>query len=255
MGGADPEGGGRAGWGRGAGRGARSAGALAPGTLEAAGHGGVVLVRGQLRHQLEHGVPPRRLLQPVHRRHGRHRGVVQRRQEGVDEEVRGVGRHRARPRPRPRLVLGDDAVVHLLEVLLHLVRARELLLTNRAREHLPVGALVIEEGVPLEAVLVLKALDDLHLLALDAAVRAVAGDVRVLEQVEAAHAHVLQRLRVRARLRGEVAARAGVGVGAWAGLAGRVEGGRPLLGPVPRGRHGGQGGQGGVPRARAGAGP
>ena len=130
------------------------------------------------------------------------------------------------------LVLGDDAVVDLLEVLLHLVGPGELLLTHGAREHLPVVALVIEEGVTLETVLVLKALDNLDLLALDAPVGAVAGDVGVLEQVEAADTHVLETLGLRPGLRGQVAPGPGVG-------AGRVEAGAAL---GRRRRHRGPGG-------------
>ena len=145
---------------------------------------------------------------------------------------------------RSRLVLGNDAVVNLLEMLLHLVWPGELLLTHGAREHLPVGALVIQEGVSLETVLVLKALDNLDLLALDAPVGAVAGDVGVLEQVEAADAHVLEALGLRPRLRGQVPPGTGV-------CAGRVEAGAAL----GRGRgHGGPGGGRGPVPARAGAG-
>ena len=42
----------------------------------------------------------------------------------------------------------------------------------------------------LEAVLVLEALDDLHLLALDTFLGTVAGDVSILEQVQTADTHV-----------------------------------------------------------------
>ena len=116
------------------------------------------------------------------------------------------------------LVLGDDTVVDLLQMLLHLVWTRKLLLTHRTRKHFPVCPLVVEEGVSLEAVLVLEALVDLDLLTLDAPVAAVAGDVRVLEQVQPPDTHVTQRLGVSAWLRGEVAACAVVGVGAGLGL-------------------------------------
>lgn len=77
-----------------------------------------------------------------------------------------------------------------LEVTLHLVRPRELLLTNRAGKHLPLGTLVIEECMPLKTVLVLEVLGDLNSLALDAAVRAVRGDGRVPQQVEPADRHL-----------------------------------------------------------------
>ena len=149
-----------------------------------------------------------------------------------------------------RLVLRDDAVVNLLEVLLHLVRSGELLLTHGARKHLPIVTLVIEERVPLETVLVLKALDNLDLLALNAPVGAVARDVGVLEQVKAPDAHVLETLGLRPGLRGQVAPGAGVAAGALeAGAAlGRGRG-------HVRGSGGGRGGGLTRPaRARAGAG-
>ena len=132
-----------------------------------------------LRHQLEH--VPTGILQSTELAGIQSRGrIVQRSQERIDEKVGGM---RSLGGAGARLVLGDDAVVNLLEVLLHLVRSGELLLTHRTRKHLPIVALVIEERVPLETVLVLKALDNLDLLALDAPVGAVAGDVGVLEQV------------------------------------------------------------------------
>ena len=49
-----------------------------------------------------------------------------------------------------------DAVVDLLQVLLHLVRPGELLLTDRAGEHLPVCPLVVQKCVSLEAVLIFE---------------------------------------------------------------------------------------------------
>ena len=77
------------------------------------------------------------------------------------------------------------AVVRLLQVLLHLVRPRELLLADDAGEHLPGGALVIEERVALEAVLVLEVLADLDPFTLDAPVGPVRGQGGVAKQVEA----------------------------------------------------------------------
>ena len=91
-------------------------------------------------------------------------------------------------------MLRDDAVVNLLEMLLHLVWSGELLLTHWTRKHFPIVPLVIEERVSLETVLVLKALDNLHLLTLDAPVGAVTGDVGVLEQVQTPDTHVLKTL-------------------------------------------------------------
>jgi hypothetical protein len=75
-------------------------------------------------------------------------------------------------------------------MLLHLVRTRELLLADDAGKDLASGTLVIEEGVPLEAVLVLEVLADLHALALDAAVRAVGGEGSVAEKVQPADRHL-----------------------------------------------------------------
>lgn len=113
----------------------------------------------------------------------------------------------------PGLVLGNDAVVHLLQMLLHFVWPGELLLTHGAGEHLPVVALVIEEGVPLETVFVLEALDNLDLFALNAPVGAIARDVGIFEQVEAPDTHVLEALGLCPGLRGQVAPSARVGAG------------------------------------------
>ena len=110
-------------------------------------------------------------------------------------------------------MLGDDAVMDLLEMLLHLVRPGELLLTHRTRKHLPIVALVIEERVSLETVLVLKALDNLDLLALDAPVGAVTCDVGVLEQVQTPDTHVLKALSLVPWLRGQITPGAGVAAG------------------------------------------
>ena len=80
-------------------------------------------------------------------------------------------------------MLGNDAVVNLLEMLLHLVGPGELLLTHGTGEHLPVVALVIKEGVSLETVFVLEALDNLDLFTLNAPVGAITRYVGVFEQV------------------------------------------------------------------------
>lgn len=80
-----------------------------------------------------------------------------------------------------------------LHVVLHLVRARELLVAHRAREHLARRALVIEERVPLEAVLVLERLLDVLFGTLGALVDAL-EDFRVAEQIQAAHRHLRQVL-------------------------------------------------------------
>ena len=147
-------------------------------------------VADQSAHELEHLIARLRhfVLQVA--------GVVLEPEVGVDDEVRGW---------RDGLRLRDDTVVDLLEVLLHLVRPGELLGAHRAGEHLPLLALVIQERVALEAVLVLETLLQLHLVALKAPVGPVAGDLGVLEQVQPAHRHVLQALRLRARLGRQVA--------------------------------------------------
>lgn len=75
-------------------------------------------------------------------------------------------------------------------MLLHLVRPRELFLADDAGKHLPGSSLVIQESVPLEAVLVLEVLADLDALALDATVRSVRGQRGVSEQIEAANRHL-----------------------------------------------------------------
>lgn len=75
-------------------------------------------------------------------------------------------------------------------MLLHLVGSGELLKADRAGEDLALLALVVEEGVPLEAILVLERLEDLHFVALEAAVGAVTGDLGVAQQVQSPHRHV-----------------------------------------------------------------
>ena len=75
--------------------------------------------------------------------------------------------------------------MRLLQVLLHLVRPGELLLADHAGKDFPCGALVVQESVPLEAVLVLEVLADLDSLAFDAAVRAVWSQGCVPEEVQA----------------------------------------------------------------------
>ena len=84
----------------------------------------------------------------------------------------------------------------LLQMLLHLVRPRELFLADDAGKHLPGSSLVIQESVPLEAVLVLKGPRHVILLARDAAVHAFLGDGSVAEQIQAADRHLLQLFRV-----------------------------------------------------------
>lgn len=72
--------------------------------------------------------------------------------------------------------------MHGLHVVLHLVGPRELFGAYRTREHLALMAFVIEERVPLEAVLVLKGLLDVEFGALGALIDALA-DGSVTEEI------------------------------------------------------------------------
>lgn len=92
---------------------------------------------------------------------------------------------------RHHAVLRHEAVVHGLHVVLHFVGPGELLAADRTREHLSLVALVIEERVPLEAVLVLEGLLDVELRALGALVHAL-GDRRVAKEIQAADRHLGQ---------------------------------------------------------------
>ena len=87
-----------------------------------------------------------------------------------------------------------------LQMTLHLVRPTELFLANGTRKDFALDALVVEERVPLEAVLVLEALKYLHLFALSTSVGAVIGYEGVFEQVESADGHVGKRLGLGSRL-------------------------------------------------------
>ena len=73
----------------------------------------------------------------------------------------------------------------LFQVLFHFVRPGKLLLADHAGEHFASGALVVQECVPLEAVLVLEVLADLDAFALDASVRSVWSQGGVAEEVQA----------------------------------------------------------------------
>jgi len=114
-----------------------------------------------LADQLVHVVP--RVLQSAKLRVDCHR--IAKTKERVEDKIRGGGRGGFR--------LGDNTVVDLFQVLLHLVRPGELLGADRAGEHLASDALVVEECVPLEAVLVLEALKYLDLFTLNTSVGAV----------------------------------------------------------------------------------
>jgi hypothetical protein len=78
-------------------------------------------------------------------------------------------------------------------VVLHLVGPRELLGADRTGEDLALVAFVVEEGVPLEAVLVLEGLLYVDLGALGALVDAL-GYRGVAKQIEPAHRHLRQLL-------------------------------------------------------------
>lgn len=72
--------------------------------------------------------------------------------------------------------------MHGLHVVLHLVRPRELLSAYRTGKYLALMALMVEECVPLEAVLVFKRLLDVELGALGALIDALA-DGSVTEEI------------------------------------------------------------------------
>jgi hypothetical protein len=69
--------------------------------------------------------------------------------------------------------------MNLFQVLFHLVWPRELFLADRAREHLALLALVIQERMPLEAVFVFKTFIQLHFLTFKTAIRAIIGHLRI----------------------------------------------------------------------------
>lgn len=70
--------------------------------------------------------------------------------------------------------------MHGLHVILHLVGPRELLAAHRTGEHLALMALMVEERVSLEAVLILERLLDVKFGTLGALIHALA-DGRVTE--------------------------------------------------------------------------
>ena len=83
-----------------------------------------------------------------------------------------------------------------LEVVFELVWPRKFTAADQAREDFALVTFMIEVGVPLEAVLVLKGPRHVILLARDAAVHAFLGDGSVAEQIQAADRHLLQLFRV-----------------------------------------------------------
>ena len=116
---------------------------------------------GHLADQLVHVV--RRVLQAT--KLGINGHWIAKTEERVKDKIRRRGGRGFR--------LGDNTVVDLFQVLFHLVRPRELLGAHRAREHFAGDALVVEERMSLEAVLVLEALKYLDLFTLNTSVGAV----------------------------------------------------------------------------------
>lgn len=117
---------------------------------------------------------------PSHRRTDRHPTSPSRRPLRREKKAE---RHHA--------VLGHEAIVHRLHVILHLVRPGELLAADGAREHLSLVALVVEERVPLEAVFIFERLLDVEFRALGALVNAL-GYRGVTKEIQAAHRHLCQ---------------------------------------------------------------
>lgn len=104
---------------------------------------------------------------------------------------RGDASGRQEEAERHDAVLGHEAIVDRLHVVLHFVGPRELLAADGTGEDLALVALVVEERVPLEAVLVLEGLLDADLGALGALVDALAYR-GVPKEVEPAHRHLGQ---------------------------------------------------------------
>lgn len=88
-------------------------------------------------------------------------------------------------------VLGHVAFVRGFHVILHFVWTRELLLAHWTREHLPLGAFVVEERMPLEAVFVFECLLNVLLCAFRALVDSL-KDFRVTEQIQTPDRHLGQ---------------------------------------------------------------
>lgn len=85
--------------------------------------------------------------------------------------------------------LGHVRFVGCLEVVLHFVRPGELLVAHRTGEDLPLGTLVVQEGVPLEAVFVLEGFLDVLLGTLHTLVYSVA-DAGISEEVQTSDGHL-----------------------------------------------------------------
>lgn len=90
-------------------------------------------------------------------------------------------------------ILGHETVVYGLHVVFHFVWSGEFLAAHGAGKNLPLVALVVQKGVPLEAVLVLEGLLDVGLRALGALVDAL-GYGSVAEKVETSDRHLRELL-------------------------------------------------------------
>jgi len=87
-------------------------------------------------------------------------------------------------------------IVNCFKMVFQFIGSGEFTTTHQTREHLALVTLVIEIGVPLEAVLILESPRHVLLLAWDATVHAFLRDGSVAKQVQAADRHFLELLRV-----------------------------------------------------------
>ncbi|EFA03848.1 hypothetical protein TcasGA2_TC013964 [Tribolium castaneum] len=115
-------------------------------------------------------------------------------------------RYRKKPHRREHDVFGHKTIVYSLHVIFHFVGSRELLLAHGARKHFALVSFVVEERVPLEAVLVFERLLDVHFGALRALIHALV-DGGVAEEVEPPDGHLRQLLGGVLALGGGAAAR------------------------------------------------
>ena len=139
----------------------------------------------QSAHQLEHLTTRRVRLQ-----FGLQCCLIQSGQIWRDHKV-GRGGEGSGAGSRAGVSLGNNTVVHLLQMLLHLVRTRKFFLAHWTWEHLTLLALMIQEGMALEAVLVLEGLQYLHLLTFKTPEGAITRHLCILQQVQPSHRHIL----------------------------------------------------------------
>lgn len=88
-------------------------------------------------------------------------------------------------------IFGHEAIVNRLHVVLHFVGTREFLAAHGAREHLPLVALVVEERVSLEAILIFERFLNVDFGTFCALIHALV-DARVTEQIQAPDGHLRQ---------------------------------------------------------------